>query len=40
MASGSQTWKGNCADLPIAPRKIRSIEMVRVVSDMPPLCAM
>ena len=29
IASGSQTWKGNCALFPIAPRKISSVASVR-----------
>ena len=29
IASGSQTWNGNCADLPAAPAKTMSIETVR-----------
>src|SRR5438874_1499118 len=29
IASGSQTWSGNCADFPTAPQKISSAETVR-----------
>ena len=40
IASGSQTWKGNCADLPIAPRKISSVATVSVPPSIPPCSAM
>ena len=30
MASGSQSWKGNCADLPATPTKRQSRAAVRV----------
>ena len=36
MASGSQTWSGNCADLPMAPRKNNTAAAVMTVSDKPP----
>src|SRR6266540_5300223 len=39
MASGSQTWSGNWADLPIAPAKRRRAMMVAVVSVWPPILA-
>ena len=29
IASGSQTWKGNCADLPIAPPNKNAVATVR-----------
>ena len=29
IASGNQTWSGNCADLPTAPQKMSSAETVR-----------
>ena len=36
IASGSHTCSGNCADLPIAPRKMSSAETVSVPESMPP----
>ena len=39
IASGSHTCSGNCADLPIAPMKIRRDATVSVPESMPP-CSM
>ena len=36
IASGSQTCSGNCADLPIAPKKIRNALAVTTVLSRPP----
>ena len=38
MASGSQTWSGNCADLPTAPMNMRMAAPVTTASERSP-CA-
>ena len=37
MASGSQTWNGNWADLPIAPRNTRNIARLTVPWEISPV---
>ena len=39
MASGSQTWSGNWADLPMAPRKMSRVAQVKVLEAISPACA-
>ena len=36
IASGSQTWSGNCADLPIVPPNSRSAAADTSATDAPP----
>ena len=38
IASGSQTWKGTCADFPMAPRNRSTAAIVVTVSLMAPVC--
>ena len=37
IASGSQTWNGNCADLPIAPRNTRNMARFTVAWEIRPV---
>ena len=39
MASGSQTWKGNCADLPATPMKMSAAERFRLAVPISPASA-
>ena len=39
IASGSQTWKGNCADLPATPMKMSAAERLRLVEPISPASA-
>ena len=39
MASGSQTWNGNCADLPMAPMRMRSAAPVTTASERSPFAS-
>ena len=36
IASGNQVWKGNCADLPIAPDNIPRVTIVTIRADIVP----